>query len=208
MTSLVSANGPSDTSSSPFRTRTVRAADVGARASPSKRRPRASFSATQTSISGSSVLSVSGLVSVQTNIMYFISALLRVGVHQGDDRAAAYRTGWRRRTQCWHADYRGERDRRAVQRPAADPARQPAAVPGLPDDPHWGTGLLRGGHRRRGRGRDPRRSGGLPPGSARLRGRVRADRELSAARLVRALGPALHGYGVRSAEWLTVFGFE
>ena len=92
ITSLVSANGPSESSSSPLRTRTVVAADVGASPSPCSRRPLASFSATHTSMSGSVRVSVSGSVSVQTNIRYFIARSSVSGSTTGDERRTAFRT--------------------------------------------------------------------------------------------------------------------
>src|SRR2546421_6089728 len=79
ISSFVSANGPSETSSSPLRTRTVVAVAFGASAMPSRRRPAASLSATHTSMSGSFAESVAGPVSVHTNIRYFIATLLVLG---------------------------------------------------------------------------------------------------------------------------------
>ena len=69
----VSANGPSVTSTSPLRMRTVRASAVGRSASPITRVPDASWRSTQSSTSSSlgSPVGGSGAVSVQTNIMYF-----------------------------------------------------------------------------------------------------------------------------------------
>ena len=51
------------------------ALEIGARALPSSRRPAASFSSTHASMSGSSAPSVSGSVSLQTNIMYLIATV-------------------------------------------------------------------------------------------------------------------------------------
>src|SRR4051812_36918582 len=93
MTSLVSANGPSLSRTSPPRTRTVVADDGLTSWLPATRRPDASLSATHWKMSGTIDSSVSGSVSVQTNIMYFIAVPLpQVDFHQGDERPDRNRT--------------------------------------------------------------------------------------------------------------------
>ncbi len=76
--SRVSANGPSVTSTLPPRLRTVVASAIGRSASPMTRAPLASWRSTQSSTSSSlgSPDGGSGSVSVQTNIMYFMSCSL------------------------------------------------------------------------------------------------------------------------------------
>ena len=73
--SRVSANGPSVTSTLPPRLRTVVASATGRSASPITRAPLASWRSTQSSTSSNfgSPEGGSGSVSVQTNIMYFMS---------------------------------------------------------------------------------------------------------------------------------------
>jgi hypothetical protein len=98
ITSLVSANGPSVSSISPPRTRTVVAADGSASTLPVTRRPAASLSATQTLMSGTRDSSVSGSVSVQTNIMYFMAFhSLRVGFTRVTNGRPADRTAARKK---------------------------------------------------------------------------------------------------------------
>src|SRR6204780_1907201 len=74
MNSLVSANGPSEISVSPPRTRTV-VASLWSSARPSRRTPRPSISATQASMSMPPVASAGSTVgSMQTIIRYFTVA--------------------------------------------------------------------------------------------------------------------------------------
>ncbi len=70
--------GPSVTSSSPDRTRTVVASSRGRNRSPMTHLPRPFTSSNQASMSGAALGSVSGSVSVATNIRYFIADLLLV----------------------------------------------------------------------------------------------------------------------------------